>query len=157
MKHFSKITIFCIVAALVLIPGGSLFAQDVGSLPSSDAGSQPGSDVGSSPGSDVGTKPGTSFKIDNPFTGGNSLIDLLNYIINNIVLPIGVTVAVFFLIYAGFLFVTAQGNETKLQKAKSTFLWTVVGAAILLGAWTIAQAIAGTLCEITNVPGLCTK
>lgn len=102
------------------------------------------------------TRTGGNTKINNPLSSETtSITDLLSFIINDIVLPIGMTIAVLFLIYAGFLFVTAQGNETKLQKAKSTFMWTVIGATILLGAWTIAQAIQGTICEITDIPGIC--
>ena len=49
------------------------------------------------------------------------------------------------LVYVGFLFVTAQGNETKITAAKSGLLWTVVGALILLGAQAIALAIEATV------------
>lgn len=61
---------------------------------------------------------------------------------------IGFYIAVFFIIYSGFLFVTARGNETKLGKAKEAFLWTVIGTAVLLGARVIANVIQGTLNEI---------
>ena len=43
---------------------------------------------------------------------------------------------------------TAQGNETKLEKAKTTFLWTVIGAAVLLGSWAIAQVIQTTINQL---------
>ena len=58
-----------------------------------------------------------------------------------IVAEIGLPIAAIAIIYAGFLFVTAGGNEDKLKKAKTTFLWSVVGTALLLGAWAIAEAI----------------
>ena len=98
--------------------------------------------------------PGT---LCNPFSGGNSLIDFINTVISNIVLPIGAVVSVFFLIYSGFLFVTAQGSEDKLKTAKTTLLYTIIGIAILLGALVISAAIKGTLCQIApSTPGLCT-
>lgn len=62
-----------------------------------------------------------------------------------IVFRIGTVVAVFFIIYSGFLFITAQGNETKIATARKAFLWTVVGTAILLGSWLLATAIQGTI------------
>jgi len=49
------------------------------------------------------------------------------------------------LVYVGYLFVTARGNDTKLTTAKSALLWTVVGALILLGAEAIALAIQATV------------
>lgn len=126
-----------------------------GNEPFGGAGNEPAGGSGNEPRGGRGQEPPADFRIENPFKGGDSILDLLRFIINDIILPLGVTIAVFFLIYSGFLFVTAQGSEQKLEKAKSTFLWTVVGSAVLLGAWTIAQAIAGTLCQITTVPGLC--
>ncbi len=88
---------------------------------------------------------------------GNSLYGFVYFVLTNIVMPIGSVVVVFFIIYAGFLFVTARGNEKKLESAKKTFLAVVIGAVILLGSWTIASAIKGTLCQISggNIPDLC--
>jgi hypothetical protein len=58
-------------------------------------------------------------------------------IITNIALPI----AALFIIWAGFLFVTARGSETQITKARTTFLWTIIGTAIVVGAKVIATAI----------------
>jgi hypothetical protein len=65
-----------------------------------------------------------------------------------IVVQIGIPVAAFFIIWSGFLFVTAQGNESQLTKAKSAFVWAVVGTGVLLGAWLLATAIQGTIAQI---------
>lgn len=58
---------------------------------------------------------------------------------------IGIPIAAIFIIYSGLLFVTARGSEEQLKKAKTTFMWTMIGTAILLGAWVIASAISGTI------------
>lgn len=58
-----------------------------------------------------------------------------------IVEVIGTVVVAFFIIWAGFLFVSARGSEEQVTKAKSVFIWTVVGAAILMGASVIARAV----------------
>jgi len=55
---------------------------------------------------------------------------------------------VLFLMYAGWLFVTASGNEEKLTKAKTTFFWTLVGGVVVLGALAIAEAIEGTVAAL---------
>jgi len=47
--------------------------------------------------------------------------------------------AVLMLVWAGFQFATAQGNEEKLSRAKKNLLWTVAGIAVILAS----QAIVG--------------
>lgn len=54
---------------------------------------------------------------------------------------IGIPLATAALVYSGFLFVTARGNEEQLKKAKKWFVWTVVGTAIIVGAVVIASAV----------------
>jgi len=54
-------------------------------------------------------------------------------------------IAVVFVVYSGFLFVTAQGNSDDLAKAKRNFFWTIIGVGLLLGAWALAVLIKGTI------------
>jgi len=85
-----------------------------------------------------------SAKLDPPLGGVNSLNEFIAKILN-VVVDIGTPVAVLFIVFAGFLFVTAQGDVTKVTKAKSAFTWAIVGTAVLLGAWVLAVAIEGTI------------
>ncbi len=55
-----------------------------------------------------------------------------------------------FIVYSGFLFVTAQGNKTKLEVAKRNFLFVIIGALLILAAWILAQIIAGTLLQVVG-------
>jgi predicted transporter len=88
-------------------------------------------------------------KLKNPLGDTvTSLQGFLEAVLNNIVLPIGSIIIVLFIIYSGFLFVTARGNEDQIEKAKHTLLYVVIGAAILLGAVAISTAISGTVCQI---------
>ena len=64
------------------------------------------------------------------------------------IIKIGAPLIAFAIIYAGFLFVFAQGNSEKLDKAKETLLYTLIGAALLLGSWAIAQIISNTVSAI---------
>jgi hypothetical protein len=41
--------------------------------------------------------------------------------------------------------VTAGDNESQIGKAKTTLLWTLIGAAVLIGAKVIAMAIQTTV------------
>ena len=101
-----------------------------------------------------GTPPVTPIKIDNPFNcRGTSddkctLFDLLKIVINEIIMPIGGVLAVLAFIYSGFLYVTAQGKETQVTKAHHALLYTAIGTAVLLGAWTIANVIQATINQL---------
>lgn len=94
--------------------------------------------------------------IESPYSDGNitDLPSFINFVLEKIVLPIGTIIAVFFIVYAGFLFVTAGGSEDKITTAKKTFYATAIGVAILLGSVAISNGIKNTICEIANVPGL---
>jgi len=99
------------------------------------------------------TSPGSTglIKIGNPLRSGtNTLQDFIELIIKQVILPVGGVIAVIYIIYAGFLLVTAQGNETKLAEAKRAFLYAAIGTMVLLGAWVIAEAIGGTIDQITG-------
>lgn len=89
----------------------------------------------------------------NPFGNGiTTLPKFIEEITNNIILPVGAVVVVIMIIYAGFLFVVAQGNENKITDAKRAFMYAVIGALILLGSWVIANSIRGTICLLYDEP-----
>lgn len=71
----------------------------------------------------------------------NDFITLLITIMQWVVTPFLVVA----LVYSGFVLVTAQGDERKLEHGKTVLVWTLVGAAILLGARVIATAVQGTV------------
>lgn len=66
------------------------------------------------------------------------------------VLRIAIPFIVIFFIWSGLSFVLARGNPTKLETAKKMFWYTVVGTLLILGAWTITNAIIGTVNSITG-------
>ena len=88
--------------------------------------------------------------INNPLVGTSNLSGFISTIVNNVILPVGGTVAAVALIYSGFLFVVAQGNETKLASAKKAFLYSVIGTAILLGSWVLSEGVAATVRALTT-------
>lgn len=92
--------------------------------------------------------------LTNPIRGVDTIYELVTLVLNNIVIPIGSVVVIIMIIYSGFLFVTARGNPDKIEDAKRTLLYVVIGSAILLGASVISLAIGGTLCQISpTLPG----
>lgn len=75
-----------------------------------------------------------------PFTKSQTFADLLvdaAKVVRTIVLPL----AGIFIIWSGFLFVSAGGSEDKIKKAKQTFFWTIIGTVVVVGATYLAEAI----------------
>ena len=58
-----------------------------------------------------------------------------------IAMTIAIPLVTIFILYAGFLFVTAAGREQQVTKAKNIFSWSLIGAALIIGAWVLAVAI----------------
>ena len=63
---------------------------------------------------------------------------------------IALPILTLFIVYSGFLFVAAQGNESKLTDAKKNFMYVILGALLILGAWIIATLIGGTVSQLTK-------
>ncbi|MCX6754902.1 MAG: hypothetical protein NTU81_03700 [Candidatus Nomurabacteria bacterium] len=118
--------------------------------------SGPGGQVGGGPGGQVGSETGsaniTGIKntITNPL--GKNIDSIPKFIeaVINIVLIVGIPIVVLAIIYTGFLFVKAQGNPEEISKAKNALMYTLIGAALLLGAFVIANAIGKTVDEIKS-------
>jgi len=95
-----------------------------------------------------GSRPGenrNTATFPNPL-GGN-ITDICGFLTSlfDAVMTIAVPIIVLMIIYSGFLFVTARGDEQQITRAKNTFFWAIVGGAVLLGAEVLANAIVGTL------------
>ncbi|KKR70173.1 MAG: hypothetical protein UU13_C0012G0019 [Candidatus Nomurabacteria bacterium GW2011_GWB1_40_7] len=60
-------------------------------------------------------------------------------------LKVGIPVIALAIVYCGFLFVKARGKPEEITKAKDALLYTLIGAAILLGSWAIAKMISATV------------
>ena len=75
---------------------------------------------GGAPGGDVQT---VNPKFSNPL-GASTIMELINRVID-ILVALGIPIAVLFLVYAGFLFVTARGDQKQLGTAKDIFYWTI--------------------------------
>lgn len=82
-------------------------------------------------------------QITNPL-GNTKLLDLVDIIVNGLV-TLATPIVILMVIYAGFLFVSAQGNVEKLEQAKRAIMYSLIGALILLGAVAISSLIGGTV------------
>jgi fucose 4-O-acetylase-like acetyltransferase len=78
--------------------------------------------------------------LENPLNNINS-IDALLVAILNIVMILMVPVIVFFIIYAGFKYVMAQGNASQVEEATRALTYAVIGGVLILAALAITEII----------------
>ena len=84
--------------------------------------------------------------------GQTDLKQVIANIINIILAFLG-TLAVLLFLYAGYLWMTANGEAAKLEKAKKIMVDTAIGLAITLAAYAIASFILKALFDGTFGPG----
>ena len=121
-KNWYKVALAVFMFAILVLPVLS-FAQVIGGPPIDTQG-----------------------KIVNPLGGnGPDTIPAFIKILLQGILKIGIPIIALAIIYCGFLFVKAQGVPEEITKAKDALLYTLIGAAVLLGSWAIAELIANTV------------
>lgn len=87
----------------------------------------------------------------NPLEGGG--ISTIPQFISSalkVMVMVALPIITLFFVYSGFLFVLAQGNQEQLSKAKTNFVYVVIGAILILGAWVFASLLGGTISELTS-------
>jgi len=89
----------------------------------------------------------TKGMICNPLTKADTIEGFIKTLLEGL-LKVGIPLVALAIIYCGFLFVSARGNSEKLKKAKDALLYTLIGAAILLGSWAIARLISDTVLSL---------
>ena len=86
-----------------------------------------------------------SFQVPNPLGSNTTTLNgFLANVLDAIVLLL-TPVIVIMLIYSGFLFISAQGKAEELTKAKNALIYTLIGAAIILGAKGLADVLKNTV------------
>lgn len=78
--------------------------------------------------------------LQNPLSGINSIPDLLAAILQVFII-IAIPIIIFFIMLAGFKYVTARGNATQIGEASKALLYAIIGGVLILGATAIAQII----------------
>ena len=79
----------------------------------------------------------------------HSITEFLNDILTYVV-KIGTVFVILMIVYVGFKFTAARGNAGELEKVRVMFLWTVVGALVILGAHVISDMITSTIHTISQ-------
>jgi hypothetical protein len=83
--------------------------------------------------------PGSSVELANPLKVG-SIEELLVEILE-IAIVIATPIVIFFIIYAGFMYVTARGNPANVEKAHKAITYALIGGVLIIGAVAIGEII----------------
>jgi hypothetical protein len=98
------------------------------------AGGTTGLNIGLGSGSGGGT-----VELPN-FVGVKTISELISKIAGFLI-KLAMVLAVLALIWAGFQFVTAQGNEEAIKKAKRNLVWTIAGIFVILASQIIIEFV----------------
>ena len=88
--------------------------------------------------------------LTNPLAGTIDNLPQLFQKIVEIIIKIGIPLVAIAILYSGFLFVTARGNDSQLKTAKNALLFAVIGGLILLASWLVAEAIRDAIMTIND-------
>lgn len=80
-----------------------------------------------------------TYKFKNPLA--SSSIEELLVAILRVLIIIATPIVIMFIVYAGFLYVTAQGNAQQVQQATRALTYAIIGGVIIIGAVAIAGII----------------
>ena len=85
-----------------------------------------------------------SVSLVSPLKNIGSIEDLLVAILN-IIIILMIPVIVFFIILAGFKYVTARGNASQVEDATRSLTFAIIGGVLILAAVAISQIIANVV------------
>lgn len=74
----------------------------------------------------------------------DSFTDLLVAILNVFII-ISIPIVVLFLIYSGFMYVTARGNPEQIRTASKSLTYGIIGAVIIVGSVAITAIIGNVV------------
>lgn len=126
-----KSTCYAAMATALILPSMAL-AQNVGPNPFNQA-----RDLTNS----VGQKAGISTSQTLPSMAGSII---------NVVLGFLGILLLFYMLYAGFLWMTAGGDTKKVEKATSIITQAVIGLVIIVAAFAISNFVLGSLINVSQ-------
>jgi hypothetical protein len=94
---------------------------------------------------ELGGGGGLQYSLESPLKSNIITIEDLLTTILNVLLVIAVPIIVFFIIFAGFTYVTAQGNPEKIKTATRSLTYAIIGAVLILGGVAISEIIASVV------------
>lgn len=79
-----------------------------------------------------------------PITDPQGIVDIINTVAGWF-FAVFLALAVVFLLWAAFQYLTAAGNQDRVDKAKNTLIYSVVAIVVALVAGGLVQVISGIL------------
>lgn len=134
MQKLRRTIIFQLANVVLLFPAGLLAATSGTNEP---GGVTSGTN---NPPSGDGTG---GVALQNPL-GNTTLIGLFQAILD-VIMVFAVPIIVFFIIFAGFQYVTARGDTNKVESAHRALLYAVIGGVLILGAEVLLAVIGNTV------------
>jgi len=123
--------ILCVIFGVLFLSSGFVLADE--STPSGSNDSTPaGPNQSTPPTPEKAT-------LDNPI-GQTSISKIIGNIIKTILGLVGVISLVMF-IYAGFVWLTAQGKPEAIRRGRDTMVWAVVGLVIVFSSYIILSYV----------------
>ena len=151
MKKFSRNILLALILFVGIFNLGFLpvrvFADDPPPIPNVAAPTQPVPNIADPTQPDPNIVRPTGIFINPLKSGANTLPKLLALILS-VLVQVGIALVTIAIIYAGFTYVSARGNAGQIEKAHKTILGVLIGSAIILGAYVIAEVIQGTVDEL---------
>ena len=86
--------------------------------------------------------------LGNPLNPALSSIPAFIEAVTRAVVLIALPIIALFIVYAGFKYVFARGDASKISEAHSNFVYVIIGAILILGAWVFATLIGGTVTQL---------
>lgn len=94
------------------------------------------------------TNAALTFSINSHISAGTFQALLLDVL--NVFIIIATPIIVLYIIYAGFLYVTARGNVQQTQQATRALMYAIVGGVIVLGAVALAEIVKNVVDSFTT-------
>ena len=82
------------------------------------------------------------------------LIDVIEILLNviKLLLILGGAFATTYIIFSGYLYLTAYGNEQAITKGKSGLTGAIIGLAIIILSFSIVQMVMGAIVPADKIP-----
>jgi uncharacterized membrane protein len=77
--------------------------------------------------------------------GSESMLRLINVFLPNFLVAIAVLATIFFIIYAGILWTTSGGDKQKVEQARQTLVFAIIGIIIVMLSFVIIRIIGQIL------------
>ncbi len=92
--------------------------------------------------------PSTPGVFSNPLKVDGDVFTVAKDLMEKVVVPIAGVLIVLAIFWSGFMFLMAQGKPEELKKAKTQFLYVLIGSTIILGSWLIMNGIKDTISSL---------